>query len=511
MQRRHPFRISSDFEALFDHAAMGIIVTNRKGIITAINDLGLRMFGYSTEEIMYKPINLLIPERYHTSHTRHHEIYFQHPGSRPMGKGMDLYATRKNGEEFPVEISLASFQKDNEPFTVAYIVDISERKQQEEAVRMEEKRIRLLIEHTPAAIAMFDREMRFIIVSKRWLDDYKPGDGNIIGKRLYDVFPDIANRWKDLHQRCLKGEEFSANEEAFTRKNGSIDWIKWELCPWYANDQQIGGVILFTEVITDKKLTQQAFQQLNENLDEKITEKTRELSEALSHEKELSELKTRFVSMASHEFRTPLSTILSSAYLLEKYASIDDQPKRQRHIQRIISSVNIMTDILNEFLSVGRIEEGKINVKKEAMHITELIRAIIDEIRVNLKTGQYISYIHKGATDLFSIDKSLFTHIIMNLISNASKFSAENMAIEVLSEINPQGLTIEVKDYGIGISKIDQEHLAERFFRGANATNIQGTGLGLHIVSRYVELMQGRLAWNSELEKGTSFTISLSN
>lgn len=505
------FKINSDFEALFHHAAMGIIVTNREGIITAVNMLGLNMFGYEMGELLYQSINLLIPDRYRSAHDRHHEIYFQHPSSRAMGKGRELFAVNKSGIEFPVEISLASFQKDGQPYTVAYVVDISERKRKDEALQMEEKKIRLLIEHTPAAVAMFDREMRYIIVSKRWLHDYKLGDRNIIGKSHYEIFPDITERWKQLHQRCLQGEEFSVEEDAFPRSDGSVDWIKWELCPWYHSDHQIGGVILFTEVITEKKNAQKAFEQLNDNLEEKVTEKTRELSEALTHEKELSELKSRFVSMASHEFRTPLSTILSSAYLLEKYASVDDQPKRQRHIQRIVSSVNIMTDILNEFLSVGKIEEGKIHVKREEIHVADLIRSVVDEIRVNLKRGQYISYLHKGSGDLFHIDKSLFTHIIMNLISNASKFSAEHTAIEVISEINDHQLTVSVRDHGIGISKADQEHLAERFFRGANATNIQGTGLGLHIVSRYVELMNGQLEWTSELEKGSSFTISLTN
>lgn len=506
-----PFRINSDFEALFHHAAMGIIVTNREGIITAVNELGLKMFGYELGELMYQPIGVLVPERYRMSHERHHEMYFQHPSSRPMGEGRELFARKKSGLEFPVEISLASFLKDGQPYTVAYIADISERKRREEAQQMEEKRIRLLIEHTPAAVAMFDREMRFIIVSKRWLNDYRLGDVDIIGKTLYEVFPDLSGRWKVFQERCLQGEEFSADEEAFPRSDGSVDWIKWELCPWYTADQHIGGMILFTEVMTDKRNVQQAFDKLNENLDKKVSEKTRELNDALAHEKELSELKSRFVSMASHEFRTPLSTILSSAYLLEKYDSVDDQAKRHRHIQRIISSVNIMTDILNEFLSVGKIEEGKIHVKREEIHIADLIRNTIDEIRVNLKPGQYISFIHKGANDVFSIDKSLFTYIILNLISNASKFSAEQGAIEVLSEIRDHQLITTVSDHGIGISKADQEHLAERFFRGSNATNFQGTGLGLHIVSKYAELMNGHLEWASELEKGSSFTVSLTN
>ena len=175
-------------------------------------------------------------------------------------------------------------------------------------------------------------------------------------------------------------------------------------------------------------------------------------------------------------------------------------------MQRIYSSVTMLTDILNDFLSVGKIEEGKIQVRLTEFNIRELISSVIGEINHNLKKDQKILYHHEG-TDEVALDKSLLKHIVMNLVSNASKFSPENTSIEVTTKVEGSSALLSVKDQGMGISEDDQKHLMERFFRGTNAGNIQGTGLGLHIVSKYAELMNGNLECNSELEKGTEFLI----
>jgi len=231
------------------------------------------------------------------------------------------------------------------------------------------------------------------------------------------------------------------------------------------------------------------------------------LKKALKKERELGELKSRFVSMASHEFRTPLSTILSSTYLLARYTITEDQPKREKHLDRIISSVNMLTDILNDFLSLGRIEEGKITVRPVMSNVNELVNGIINEIRPLFKNGQTIDYSHTGDA-IVTLDTGLLKHIILNLLSNAIKFSPENSLIELKTDNDEERFLLSVKDHGIGISKEDQQHLFERFFRGTNVTHIQGTGLGLHIVSRYAELMNGKVQFRSELEKGTEFIIT---
>ncbi len=288
----------------------------------------------------------------------------------------------------------------------------------------------------------------------------------------------------------------------------------------YSNNSS-GYIIAVINDISMRKENETEIKRLNEDLEAKVDERTRQLQEAviklqlakedlihsLQKEKDLNELKSRFVTMASHEFRTPLSTVLSSAYLLEKYTTTDEQPRRKKHIERIISSVNTLTDILNDFLSVGKIEEGKIAIKMIPFNIRDLILNVINEMKNVRKEGQNVGYLHTGE-EIVELDPSLMKHILMNLLSNAIKFSPENSPIDIKSETNKGELKLSIKDKGIGIPKDDLVNLYDRFHRGANVTYIQGTGLGLHIVAKYSELMKGEIECRSELEKGTEFIIT---
>lgn len=387
---------SNHFEALFNYATMGILITDHQGKITAINPFALNEFGYAEAELLGQKIEVLIPFRYHHSHEDHRDRYFQRPSTRPMGLGMDLFALRKDGTEFPVEVSLGNFNHNGEKFVIAFISNIAVRKKSESEI-----------------------------------------------KKLNDELEST------VEQRTI--ELTNAMHQLETSKE--------------------------------------------------------ELSKALEKEKELGELKSRFVSMASHEFRTPLSTVLSSSYLIQKYVNAEDQGKREKHLERIVSSVNTLTSILNDFLSLGRIEEGKIQVRMTEFDLEESIRTIVNELRDSLKKNQVIRYHHQG--DQFVVlDNTLLKHIILNLISNASKFSPEDKPIEIATYLKDRFLRISIKDYGMGISKEDQKHLMERFFRGSNVANIQGTGLGLHIIAKYAELMNGIVECKSELNIGTEFTVT---
>lgn len=376
---------SQEFSALFNNAAIGIITINTQGEIVLSNQFALRQFGYDDNELIGQKIECLIPNRYKHQHVHHRDRYHDAPRSRTMGIGMDLFGLKKDGTEFPVEVSLSPYTTETGQFTIAFISDITIRKEAEKALL-----------------------------------------------------------------------------------------------------------------------------QLNAELERKVKERTESLREALEKEKDLNELKSRFVSMASHEFRTPLSTILSSAYLALKYDTTDEQPKRDKHIQRIVSNVNMLTDILNDFLSLGKIEEGKIQVRNIEFDIKDNIATVISEMSNNLKKEQIFVYNHNGAVKINS-DPSMVRHIIMNLFSNSIKFSPSGSVIEVNSIHENGTLQLSVKDSGLGISKEDQQHLFERFFRGDNVANVQGTGLGLHIIRKYTELLNGSIECKSELGKGTEFIVILKN
>jgi signal transduction histidine kinase len=257
----------------------------------------------------------------------------------------------------------------------------------------------------------------------------------------------------------------------------------------------------------EKPLSKEVMLGMNARLEQRVRERTRYLTEALDKEKTLSLLKSRFVSLASHEFRTPLTGILSSANLLSKYVTTEDQPKRDKHIANIISSVNVLTEILNDFLSVGKIEEGKVYVRPSELDIQQYIDILVDDLQAIVKHGQKLVYKHEGPNKVY-LDPTLLRHILINLITNAIKFSFEDGIVEIITRNNDDSFILSVKDYGLGIPEEDQQHLFELFFRGANVTNIQGTGLGLHIIAKYAALMKGKIEYNTALNKGTEFVIS---
>jgi signal transduction histidine kinase len=245
-----------------------------------------------------------------------------------------------------------------------------------------------------------------------------------------------------------------------------------------------------------------------EDLNRSLYEAQQETRKALQKEKELNELKSRFVTIASHEFRTPLSTVLSSASLISKYKTSADDEKRHKHVERIKSAVNNLTTILNDFLSISRIEEGKIYNLPTEIDLENFTAEVVDEMQGLVKIGQQIHYRHLGEQGPVSLDKQLLKNILINLLSNASKYSGEGKAIDLTTEITPASIRICLRDQGIGIPAADQVHLFTPFFRAQNVTNIQGTGLGLNIVKKFVDIMGGELSFQSEVGKGTTFTIT---
>jgi signal transduction histidine kinase len=211
--------------------------------------------------------------------------------------------------------------------------------------------------------------------------------------------------------------------------------------------------------------------------------------------------------MASHEFRTPLSTILSSATLVSKYTSAEENDKRERHVKKIKDSVSHLNNLLEDFLSLGKLEEGKVTVTISSFGVREFIDDIIEEMKVIQKKGQQIICKY-GGEENFTTDKRLLKNILINLFSNAIKFSGENKSIGI--DITNNGLlSVVLKDEGVGIPEEDQRHLFTTFFRGKNVTNIEGTGLGLPIVKRYVDLLQGNVSLKSVLGEGTIVYLTL--
>ena len=397
--------------SLFENATEGIILTNNAGTIVMVNPAAEKMFDYNRDELIGKPIEILIPDKYKPHHHDLRKGFYKHPSNRSMGVGRDLRGRKKDGSDMPVEVSLSHYQRDGDMFVIAFVVDNTERKKIEQ--RMLEQK---------------------------------------------DQLEKITDKIRQLNAEL----EIKVEERTMILK--------------------------------------EALQKLEQSQEE--------LNEALDKERQLNEIKSRFVSMASHEFRTPLTTVLSSASLLSKYKGGDEQEKRDKHISKIKNSVNNLNDILEDFLSLGKLSEGRLDLKAEPVSIRFAITETIEELKPLKKNGQHF-ILEVDDAIIANTDKKLLHNIFINLLSNAIKFSEENKPITVVAKEDGELIEICVSDQGIGIGMDDQQHLFSSFFRGANAINIQGTGLGLHIVKRYVDLLGGEVSLQSELNKGTTIKIKI--
>ncbi|MBS1652462.1 MAG: PAS domain S-box protein [Bacteroidetes bacterium] len=368
-----------------------------------------------------------------------------------------------------------------------------------------------IVSCNPASSKMFKYTIEQI--STLSIEDLIPGhlkDKHKNYRSNYNANPRSRPMGKDLDLRAMRsdGSEFPAQISlSYFHRDGEL------------------FVIAFMSDITERKAVEEQVKKLNQELEAKVNERTKilrealneledskkQLSNSLEREMQINEMKSRFVSMASHEFRTPLSAILSSASLISKYEKNEDNEKRLKHINRIKSSVTNLTLILNDFLSVGKLEEGKVFVNNTYFKIKELQNECVSEMGIIKKENQIINSLIDGKDVDVYLDKQMVKNIYLNLISNAIKFSGDNKEIDVITKIFPDEILISVKDYGVGIPAEEQEHMFERFYRARNVTNIQGTGLGLSIVYKYIELMKGKIKFISELNKGTEFIITLPN
>lgn len=390
-------------DSLFKHATEGIVVVNAVGNIAMVNPRALSLFGYDfSEDIIGRSIELLIPRRFSEKHMAHRGGFMHQPLARKMGIGRELLALRRDGSEFPVEVSLSPFSTSEGQFVVSFIIDITDRKKHEKAI-------------------------------------------------------------------------FEANE-AIVRLNAELE-------------------------ARVKQRTRELAQTLEE-----LNESKAEVLRALESERELNDLKSQFVTIASHEFRTPLATMLSSVSLIGRYKLTEEDDKRQKHVQRIKSAINNLTEILNDFLSLGKLEEGLLRSIPVQFNLEIFCSQLTDELRGVCKPGQNILYAHEGESLVFA-DDQLMKNVIINVVSNGIKYSRADVSLKTI--VTKSKIKVICRDSGIGIPEGDLPHIFNRFFRAHNSGNVQGTGLGLNIVKKYLELMNGDVRVESQVGQGTTFFLEI--
>ncbi len=529
-------RSTEHLNAMFQYATEGILISNQKGEIILSNPMSSKQFGYEENELLGKRIEDLVPKRFAEKHPKNRTEYYGNPHNRPMGQGMKLFGRKKDDQEFPIEISLSSFKIGQELFVISFIIDITERHRQEEAINKsnEELEFRVLSrtmelaaanksleqanDHLKAEmqersnveealrdserlystiahnfpdgiICVLNHALEIVFIDGKELEELKINNSDMHGKywRSLNLCADDKRDYLESVFRKVFSWENANMECEYNHRNYALNAV-----PLPDDRGNVKEILLVIRNITRRKIAEQ------------------EILISLEKERNLNEMKSRFVSMASHEFRTPLSTILSSIQLVDRYQGAENRDKQLKHIDRIKSSVKNLTEILNDFLSLEKLEAGKVEVQLNNVNLVEFCHEMSEELQGVAKAGQKIIYTHQGGDKVIRTDKQLLRNVLINLLNNAIKYSKENENIYFTSLVNHE-ICINISDNGIGIPFDEQPQLFERFFRATNANNIQGTGLGLNIVQRYTKLLQGNISFTSQENKGTTFTVQLPN
>jgi PAS domain S-box-containing protein len=497
---------------------------------TRVNPAGMRLLGYPSEQAF-----LAEPDRLMRTPALSADDWtaLREQAQRNGRQETETLVSRPDGTTFQARIELTYFQEEGAPLFLIRLTEHNRLHQVEHELAQSVRRFEAVFATATIGIIVCNRDGIIVSANQMAHQQFGYPESALTGHRIEALVPNAGGR-RHEQQR----ESFNENPQVRSmgahrgdlearRKDGSVFPVEVSLSYFYL-DQEL-FVISYILDITYKKNAQQELiserqrvERLNAELEQKVADRTHallstleqleqrkdELAKALAVEQELGELKSRFVSMASHEFRTPLTAVLTSASLIEKYTTSEQQDKRMRHLDRIRQSVNHLNDILEEFLSVGRIEEGKVEAHPARLSLSELLDDTITDVQGLLQSGQTI--VQKvNCPEVVWLDPSLLRKIVVNLLSNAIKYSGPNTVVTIQAMCASGQLTLTVKDQGVGISAEDQERLFERFFRARNVTNIPGTGLGLYIIGKYLELMRGTIALNSTLGEGTTVTITI--
>jgi len=378
--------------------------------------------------------------------------------------------------------------------------DITARKQAEKKLVRSERVLQLFVEHTPAAIAMFDREMKYIVASQRYLLDYDLGPQNLVGRSHYEVFPEIPERWKEIHRRCLAGATERCEEDPFPRADGHLDWVHWEICPWYEDTGEIGGIILFSEVITARKLVEAEIRRLNAELERRVTERTAELA-ATNQELEA------FTYSVSHDLRAPLRAIDGfSRIILHDYASqLDAEGQRLFNIVR--ASAQNMDQLITDLLAFSRVTRSEL--VRLRLDMAALVRSAYEQIAAAGAQEQVSLSI--GPLEEAYGDSTLIRQVWSNLLSNALKYTRPKpeRCIAIGSYAQDGMCVYFVKDNGVGFNPVYAHKLFGVFQRLHRATDFEGNGVGLAIVQRIVRRHGGQVWAEGEIDRGATFYFSL--
>ncbi len=476
-----------------------VIMISAAGVIEFASDRVTDIFGYAPDELVGSSIEVLIPERFRGEHSNQIKAYFRKPTSRMMGAGLLLSGRRKDTTEFPAEISISPIIVADRHAAIVAVRDVSSRRTLEalqqgaaEALRESEERLRYFIKYSPAAIAMLDNELRYIVYSDRWLVDYGLIGRDLRGLSHYEVFPEVPERWRAIHRRALAGETLHADEDSFTRSDGRLQWLRWEVRPWFDARGNIGGVAFLTEDITDRKRIEAQLAQAQK-------------MEAIG----------QLTGGIAHDFNNLLTVVLGNAEVLKDEIKSDDLRKLVEPIIAAAERGASLTQLMLAYARRQALEPSTFELNEVVTHMNALLRRTIGEnVEVELRLARPLWSV---TADIRQTETA-----ILNIVLNArdampqgGKLTIETANVDLSDdyaahnlEVNPgQYVMMALSDTGSGIAPEMRERIFEPFFTTKPVG--KGTGLGLSMVYGFVKQTGGHIQVYSEVGHGTCIKIYL--
>lgn len=505
------------FRSIFHSLSAGmVIVIDEDGKVVEWNEGSQLNFGYTSEEMVNKPLTVFMPERYRDSHEKGLARAIRNRELVTKGITHELFGLRKNGDEFPMELTLGTWERNGKLFFSAIMIDITERKESEKSIL----RANSILDDIDSIILLTNIKGEVIYTTStiKNLTGYEPEE--ILDNKWWEISftnKKESTRIKNELISYLKNNKLvrTTNHPRLIKcKDGSLKWFEWH------NSRGVDNCIISVGYdITEKNYVEQQLQNTLNNLEQLVKIRTEELEKtlkklevSLNKEKELGDLKSKFVSTASHQFRTPLTVIQANIGLITMQADAYDNELKsnlKRVTNRIQSEVERMTELMNDVLILGKINAGRIIPDYKLTDVLLIAKDVCSKHNDIQPDGREIIYKIIGEPYRIMVDEKLLEHTISNLISNAFKYSTGQPPPVLTIMFYSKEVKISVTDYGLGIPPDDIKHLFQTFYRASNVNELSGTGLGIAIAKEYTELNGGKISVTSKLNEGSEFMVTL--
>jgi PAS domain S-box-containing protein len=478
-------------QAMIASANDAVITIDERSKIIDWNKAAERMFGWKRQEALGETLTqLIIPTGYRAHHDAGIERFLRDGSGQIFNRRVETLALHRNGHEFQAELSVWPV-KTAEGYTFsAFIRDISRRKAAEKALAESEAKYRKVVENVNEGI-LVTAAGRILYANPRALELTGLDDETAKSRPFIEfIHPDDRERVLGNHMRRLKGEPVENHYQfRVIHRSGEARWL--EISAVVFEWQDAPATLNFLIDVTERRQIEQ------------------DMRAALARERELSELKSRFVAVASHEFRTPLAAILSSIELLDDYGARLPDDERKEIVGLVKTAVARMNKMVEQVLLTSRLESGKFAFEPAARNVADLLVQVAAEMDQAHAQSARIAMRCEGIEQDRIVDAKLVSHILVNLLGNALKYSPPDSAVTCTVTAEGERLRLSIADRGIGIPAADLPRLFESFHRGTNVGNIQGTGIGLHIVKECVELHRGTIEVESRAGEGATFHVRL--